>query len=87
MTTTSADTILRTVTEIAISETGLPAADLTPDADLRAMAGVDSVRVLRMVARIERTFDIELDDADVFGMSTLAEVAAVVERAVRETSS
>ncbi|MFC9967363.1 acyl carrier protein [Nocardia ignorata] len=83
MTTTSADTILRAVTEIAISETGLPAAELTPDADLRAMAGVDSVRVLRMIARIERTFDIELEDQDVFGMSTLAEVTAVVERSVR----
>lgn len=87
MTTTSADTILRTVTEIAISETGLPAAELTTDADLRAMAGVDSVRVLRMIARIERTFDIELEDEDVFGMSTLAEVTAVVERSVREGRS
>ncbi|MGW4247776.1 hypothetical protein [Nocardia sp. NPDC004722] len=37
------DDILRTVTEIAVTETGLPATDLTPDADLRAMAGVDSV--------------------------------------------
>ncbi|MFD3702454.1 acyl carrier protein [Nocardia sp. NPDC058658] len=87
MTTTSADTILATVTEIAISETGLSATDLTPDADLRAMAGVDSVRVLRMIARIERTFDIELADEDVFGMSTLTEVTAVVARAVREEAA
>ncbi|MFC4128748.1 acyl carrier protein [Nocardia rhizosphaerae] len=87
MTTTSADTILRTVTEIALSETGLSATELTPDADLRGMAGVDSVRVLRMIARIERAFDIELEDSDVFGMSTLAEVTAVVERSVREATS
>ena len=51
------------------------------------MAGVDSVRVLRMIARIERTFDIELEDEDVFGMSTLAEVTAVVERSVGGASA
>ncbi|WP_067689522.1 acyl carrier protein [Nocardia jejuensis] len=78
--------ILRTVTEIAAAETGLPEAELRPDADLRAMAGVDSVRVLRMIARIERTFDIELEDEDVFGTSTLAEVATVVDKALREAA-
>ncbi|MRH88328.1 acyl carrier protein [Nocardia sp. SYP-A9097] len=83
MTTTE---ILRTVTEIAVAETGLPATVLLPEADLRGMAGVDSVRVLRMIARIERRFDIELDDQDVFGTSTLADVAAVVDKMLREAA-
>ncbi|WP_405496304.1 acyl carrier protein [Nocardia sp. NBC_00511] len=78
--------ILRTVTEIAVTETGLPAEQLTPDADLRAMAGVDSVRVLRMIARIERTFDIELEDEDVFGTATLGQVAVVVDKALRDAA-
>ncbi|MFF0543592.1 acyl carrier protein [Nocardia thailandica] len=85
-TTLSPDTILATVTEIATAETGLPAEVLTPDADLRAMAGVDSVRVLRMVARIERSFDIELDDADVFALSSLADVVRVVEKSLAEAT-
>ncbi|MGV9664264.1 acyl carrier protein [Nocardia niigatensis] len=80
------DDILRTVTEIAVSETGLPVSELTPDADLRAMAGVDSVRVLRMIARIERTYDIELEDEDVFGTATLAEVAVVVDKALQDAA-
>ncbi|MTE14545.1 acyl carrier protein [Nocardia aurantiaca] len=80
------DDILRTVTDIAAAETGLPASTLTPDADLRGMAGVDSVRVLRMIARIERTYDIELEDEDVFGTATLADVAAVVGKALREAA-
>ncbi|MEV6099636.1 acyl carrier protein [Nocardia sp. NPDC051981] len=80
------DDILRTVTEIAVAETGLSASELTPDADLRAMAGVDSVRVLRMIARIERTYDIELEDEDVFGTATLAEVAVVVGRALQDAA-
>ncbi|WP_067562461.1 acyl carrier protein [Nocardia acidivorans] len=78
--------ILRTVTEIAVAEIGLPESVLLPDADLRGMAGVDSVRVLRMIARIERRYDIELDDQDVFGTSTLAEVAAVVDKMLREAA-
>ena len=44
------------------AELGVPAASLRPDADLRAIEGMDSVKVLRMVARIEQAYDIELDD-------------------------
>lgn len=83
---TSPADILRTVTEIAAAETGLPAADLRPDADLRGMAGVDSVRVLRMVAKIERAFDIEMEDQEVFGLSSLNDVVSVVDRALREAA-
>ncbi|WP_069167847.1 acyl carrier protein [Nocardia altamirensis] len=79
--------ILRTVTEIAVAETGIAEADLRPDADLRGMAGVDSVRVLRMVAKIEKTFDIELEDEDVFGLSSLDDVVLVVDRALREAAA
>lgn len=84
---TSTADILRTVTEIAAAETGIPAAELRPDADLRGMEGVDSVRVLRMVARIERAFDIELEDEQVFGLSSLDDVVTVVDRALREEAA
>ncbi|WP_330253451.1 acyl carrier protein [Nocardia sp. NBC_00565] len=83
----TADDILRTVTDIAAAETGIAQADLLPDVDLRGMAGVDSVRVLRMVAKIERTYDIELEDQDVFGLSTLSDVVKVVDRALREAAA
>ncbi|MFI7666193.1 acyl carrier protein [Nocardia sp. NPDC049526] len=84
--THTADDILRTVTDIAATETGIAEAELRPDVDLRGMAGVDSVRVLRMVAKIERTYDIELEDQDVFGLSTLADVVKVVDRALHEAA-
>ncbi|MEV4233967.1 acyl carrier protein [Nocardia sp. NPDC050408] len=85
--TRTADDILRTVTDIAATETGIAEADLRPDVDLRGMAGVDSVRVLRMVAKIERTYDVELEDQDVFGLATLADVVKVVDRALHEVQS
>ncbi|WP_327096496.1 acyl carrier protein [Nocardia vinacea] len=85
--THTADDILRTVTDIAVTETGIAEAELRPDVDLRGMAGVDSVRVLRMVAKIERTYDIELEDQDVFGLATLADVVKVVDRALHEAAA
>lgn len=84
---TSTADILRTVTEIATAETGIPAAELRPEADLRGMEGVDSVRVLRMVAKIERAFDIEMEDEEVFGLSSLNDVVTVVDRALREEAA
>ncbi|PPK64914.1 acyl carrier protein [Actinokineospora auranticolor] len=80
--TTSLTEITATVTGIAAAEIGVPAAELAPETDLRGVEGVDSVKVLRMIAKIEREFDIELEDEDVFGVSTVAEVAAVVEKAL-----
>ncbi|MGN2639765.1 acyl carrier protein [Nocardia takedensis] len=85
--TTTPDEILRTITAIAVAETGLSETDLRPDVDLRGLAGVDSVRVLRMVAKIERAYDIELEDEQVFGMSTLDDVVTVVDGALRRDAA
>lgn len=76
--------ITTTVTEIAAAELGVPAASLAPDADLREIEGMDSVKVLRMIARIERAFDVELDDEVVFGLSTVAGTAQAVRQALTE---
>jgi acyl carrier protein len=43
---------------------------------------MDSVKVLRIIARIERAHDVELDDEVVFGVSTIGEIAD----AIRELS-
>ncbi|MBH0776536.1 acyl carrier protein [Nocardia bovistercoris] len=83
MTATSRDEILRTITAIAVAETGIAETELRPDVDLRGLAGVDSVRVLRMVAKIERAYDIELEDEQVFDMASLDDVVAVVDQALR----
>ena len=87
MTTNTPDEILRTITAIAVAETGIAEAELRPDVDLRAMAGVDSVRVLRMVAKIERAYDIELEDEAVFSMATLDDVVAVVDSELRQAAA
>ncbi|GAA1854364.1 hypothetical protein GCM10009836_38040 [Pseudonocardia ailaonensis] len=83
--TTSTDTpaqITDTVRGIVAEVLAVPADALSLDTDLRGVEGADSIKVLRMIARIEREFDVELEDEDVFGVSTIAEVSDVVRKAL-----
>ena len=77
------DDIVATVTAIAAGRPS-SAASLRPDADLRAIEGMDSVKVLRMIAKIEQAYDIELDDEVVFGLSSVAGTAGAVRHALGE---
>jgi acyl carrier protein len=78
----SVDQIIASLTTIVAEELGVPAASVSPDADLREVEGADSVKVLRVIARVERQYDVELEDEDVFGASAIRDVAEVVERAL-----
>ena len=75
--------IVEQVRAIAAKETGIPVEELSPELDLRKVEGVDSVKVLRVVARIEREYDIELSDEQVFGFASVADVADAVVAALR----
>jgi len=84
-TTVTVADITATLTRIVAAELGVPEASISADSNLRTMEGADSVKVLRTVAKIEREYDIELEDADVFEASTVADIARVVHQAL-ETS-
>ncbi|GAA2985982.1 acyl carrier protein [Actinokineospora diospyrosa] len=71
-------TVITTVTEIVAGEFGLPVAAVDADVDLSSLEGADSVKVLRAVAKIERTYDIELEDDQVFGLKTVRDAATLV---------
>jgi acyl carrier protein len=75
-------TLSETVTEIVATALGRSPEDLRPDTDLRTVEGADSIKVLRMIAKIEQTYDIELEDDEVFGLDTIGEVVDVVGRAI-----
>lgn len=81
------DEIIATVTELVAREFGRRADELPPHLDLTSVEGADSVKVLRAVARIERTYDIELEDAQVFGLKTISDVADSVAALVAERDS
>lgn len=77
---TDATAVAETVTEIVAAALGREAGELSPDTDLRAVEGADSIKVLRIVAKIEQTYDIELEDDDIFGLRTIEEVVVLVGR-------
>ncbi len=74
--------IVAVVTEIVTGELGLAADSVTPSTDLRSIEGADSVKVLRMISRIERHFDVELEDEDAFGVSSVHDIALVVAKSL-----
>ena len=80
---TSRQEIVEQVRSVAAKETGIPIDDLTPELDLRKAEGVDSVKVLRVVARIERDYDVELSDEQVFAFASVSDVADAVLEALR----
>lgn len=83
----TANEITATVTDIAAAELGVSPASLAPDTDLRAIEGIDSVKVLRMIARIEREYAVELSDEDVFSLTTVEGTVSAVRAALAEQGS
>jgi acyl carrier protein len=79
--------ILEQVRSVAAKETGIPIDELSPELDLRKVEGVDSVKVLRVVARIERDYDIELSDEQVFAFASVSDVADAVLEALRSADT
>jgi acyl carrier protein len=75
------------ITEIVAVELGRSASELSPDTDLRSVEGADSIKVLRMVAKIEQAYDIELPDDEIFALKTIDEVVTVVGRAIERDHS
>ena len=80
---TSRQELVEQVRSIAAAETGIPVEELSPELDLRKAEGVDSVKVLRVVARIERDYDVELSDEQVFAFASVSDVADAVLEALR----
>lgn len=50
------------------------------DTVLKNLPGADSVRLLRVVAQVERSYDVEFEDEDVFRVRTPQELAELVVR-------
>lgn len=72
------DDVITTVTKLVATEFGLPEDQIDADADLSSLEGSDSVKVLRTVAKLERAYDIELEDDQVFGLKTVRDAARLV---------
>ena len=72
--------ILDEIRRQVVAELGVRPDEVNADSVLKQLPGADSVRLLRVVARIERRYDVEFDDEDVFTVRTPADLAALILR-------
>lgn len=67
-------------------ELGDPSLMFEPSTVIRELPGIESMKVLRIIAKIERQFGVELDDEVVFNTGTYGELVAALDRARREAA-
>jgi acyl carrier protein len=72
--------IEQTISRLVSEELKLPMEELKGDTNLRELPGVESIRVLRIIARLERAYDVELEDELVFRVQTLGELADAIRK-------
>lgn len=70
--------VTTTVTEIVAAELGVEPDQIDTSTDLRSVEGMDSLKVLRMIARIEKLYDIELEDDVIFSLERVDELSAAI---------
>lgn len=68
------------------AELGNPALALEPSTVIREIDGIESMKVLRIIAKIERQFGVELDDEVVFNTGTFGELVSALDRARAEAA-
>ncbi|MET8558314.1 acyl carrier protein [Streptomyces sp. NPDC004959] len=66
------------ITELLAGLLGQEAAGISADDDLASVAGLDSVKVMRLIAAVEKEYDIELEDEQVFTLRTVRGLADAV---------
>lgn len=62
--------VLQEVRAQVAKELSVDIADIAEDTVLKQLPGADSVRLLRVVAQIERVYDVEFEDEDIFAVRT-----------------
>ena len=76
----------RSICEIISKELNIAPALLEKNVNLREIGSVDSINLVRVIARIEDQFDVELDDDVVFKVTTVDDLVNAVS-ALKENGS
>lgn len=72
--------VVKTIRGFVATELRLPPEQVLDDLPLKEVAGADSIHLLRVVAQIERRYETEFDDEDVFRVRTINELTSLVLR-------
>lgn len=68
------------VREQIAAELKIDPADVADDVVLKQLPGADSVRLMRIVARVERDYEVEFEDDDIFAIRTFDQLVALILR-------
>lgn len=68
------------VAQHIVGQLGVPAEDVTPEAKL-ADLGADSLDVVEIVMAVETELNVDIPDEDIDGVTTVAQLVAVAEKA------
>jgi acyl carrier protein len=71
----TAEKTLDEILELAAAHFGVDPATLSPDADFFAALGIDSLKALELLTRLENHFDVELPDYEMQGVSDFRTLA------------
>jgi acyl carrier protein len=77
------ETVTQEVIDLVRAEAG--PVDLSADSTLQG-GGLDSLKVLSLLFKIERRYDIVLDEDDGDDLNTIGDLAALVVRRIQERS-
>lgn len=72
---------------IIAEELQVSADELAPDQYFRALPNVDSMRVLQIILKTEKAFDIEIEDDVTFRIQTVGEFQTLVEDLRRQRAA
>ncbi|MGW2488747.1 acyl carrier protein [Streptomyces sp. NPDC001606] len=70
--------VLDEVRSQTAKELGIDIGEIAADTVLKELPGADSVRLLRVVAQIERVYDVEFEDEDIFDVRTPRQLTDLV---------
>jgi acyl carrier protein len=68
------DDVVATLRRIVSDILNVPTEHITMDAKIADLAHVESIKLLRIAGKIERRFDVELDDESIFRNGTFGDI-------------
>ena len=80
------DEVVTTLRHIVSDILNVPAEQITMDAKIANLAHVESIKLLRIAGKIERRFDVELDDESIFRNGTFGDIVGEI-LALRRTAA
>ena len=79
---TTGEQVASVVAEYLAAELKISTAEIAGDDVLRDLPGADSMKMLRVVSKLERRWDVEFEDSEIFAVKTVDELVTLVQKGV-----